>query len=310
MEGRMKYILLTLCFLTVEIHAAETIKQKIHFQPAKKIGTVQTPLITEASGIVASRKNQSVLWLHNDSGHPARLFAINPEGRLIGTYRINNARCRDWEDIAIGPGPDPNRDYLYIGDIGDNLELRGSITVYRVPEPKVDLTKSFQEGADSIVTEIESEEAESIELAYPDGAKDAETLMVDPLNGDIYIVTKRDILCRVYRAAYPQSAEKPMVMNRIAVLPWAMAVGGDISPDGSLIIIRSLTYASIWERPKDKPLWQAFGSEPRNVELIYEPQGEAICFNADSSGFFTTSEMKNPPMYYYEASDEPTKTEK
>ena len=39
--------------------------------------------------------------------------------------------------------------------------------------------------------------ADSINLVYPDGSKDAETLMVDPLNGDIYIITKRELFCSV-----------------------------------------------------------------------------------------------------------------
>ena len=37
------------------------------FLPGRRAGTVETKLITEASGIVASRKNPPVLWVHNDS---------------------------------------------------------------------------------------------------------------------------------------------------------------------------------------------------------------------------------------------------
>lgn len=302
MTGRIKYIFLTLCLLTAGVSATENAKTLIEFEPGKKVGTVQTTMITEASGIVASKKNAPVLWLHNDSGHSARLFAINPEGMLLGIFHVTKAHCRDWEDIAIGPGDDPNRDYLYIGDIGDNFSLHKSIIIYRVPEPKVKLstvTYSDKDETDTIISEIQTDQAESIELLYPDGAKDAETLMVDPLNGDIYIVSKRDVFCRVYRAAWPQSTQKPTILTKVAVLPWALAVGGDISPDGRYIIIRSLTHASIWERPKDKPLWAAFNSESLNMDLVYEPQGESICFDANGKGFFTTSEMEKQPLYYY-----------
>jgi hypothetical protein len=313
MTGRTKYIFLSICLLTAEVSATENARPKILCGPAKKVGTVQTSMITEASGIVASRKNPPVLWLHNDSGHSARLFAINPEGTLLGTFRLKNAHCRDWEDIAIGPGDDPNRDYLYIGDIGDNFSLHKSIIIYRVPEPKVtvsSVTHSDKDETDNIIPEIQIDSAESIELVYPDGAKDAETLMVDPLNGDIYIVSKRDVFCRVYRAARPQSTQKPTILTKVAVLPWALAVGGDISPDGRYIIIRSMTHASIWERPKDKPLWAAFSSKALNIELVYEPQGESICFDADGKGFFTTSEMEKQPLYYYCLSFDSAKPQK
>lgn len=280
--------------LTTASRSSDSVTQPLIFFSGKQVGTVQTTLIAEASGIVASRKYPGVLWVHNDSGGSARVYAINPEGKLLGTYRIKEAHCRDWEDIAIGPGPDPQREYLYVGDIGDNRARRPSITVYRVPEPKID--------PDHVLTEMEIGPADSIDLVYPDGSKDAETLMVDPLNGDIYIITKRELFCRVYRAPYPQSTKKRTVMNLVASLPWGLAVGGDISPDGKLVIIRGLFNASMWVRPKGKELWRAFRTKHFRLELMQEPQGEGICFDADGRGYFTIGEMQHPPIYYFAGS--------
>lgn len=280
--------------LTMASRSSDSVTQPLKFFSGKQVGTVQTTLIAEASGIVASRKYPGVLWVHNDSGGSARVYAINPEGKLLGTYRIKEAHCRDWEDIAIGPGPDPQREYLYVGDIGDNRARRPSITVYRVPEPKID--------PNHVLTEMEIGPADSIDLVYPDGSKDAETLMVDPLNGDIYIITKRELFCRVYRAPYPQSTKKRTVMNLVATLPWGFAVGGDISPDGKFVIIRGLFNASMWVRPKGKELWRAFGTKHFRLELMQEPQGEGICFDADGRGYFTIGEMQHPPIYYFAGS--------
>jgi len=270
------------------------VTQPLIFFSGKQVGTVQTTLIAEASGIVASRKYPGVLWVHNDSGGSARVYAINPQGKLLGTYRIKEAHCRDWEDIAIGPGPDPQRQYLYVGDIGDNRARRPSITIYRVPEPKID--------PNHVLTEMEIGPADSIDLVYPDDSKDAETLMVDPLNGDIYIITKRELFCRVYRAPYPQSTKKRTVMSLVAILPWGLAVGGDISPDGKLVIVRGLFNASMWVRPKGKELWRAFRTKHFRLELMQEPQGEGICFDADGRGYFTIGEMQHPPIYYFAGS--------
>jgi hypothetical protein len=265
----------------------------LKFLPGKQVGTIKTNIITEASGIIASRKNPGILWIHNDSGNPPNVYAINPEGKLLGTYRLKGARCRDWEDIAIGPGPNPRHDILYIGDIGDNKARYASLTVYRVREPRVDPNR--------VSVEMTIGPVDSIELVYPDEPKDAETLMVDPLNGDIYIITKRELLCRVYRAAYPQSTKKRNKLALVTKIPWGLAVGGDISPDGRFVMVRGALNASIWIRPKGEPLWQAFKTTHVALELIREPQGEGICFDSDGRGYYTIGEMEHPPIYYFPA---------
>lgn len=267
--------------------------QPVRFLPGRHVGTVQTARIDEASGIVASRKNPGVLWVHNDSGNSASVYAINSEGALLGTYLIKGARCRDWEDIAIGPGPDPQHDTLYVGDIGDNRAKRSSIVVYRVQEPAVD--------PNQVSVEKTVGPADPIELVYPDGSKDAETLMVDPLNGDIYIITKREFPSRVYRAPDPQFAKKQNMLEQVAKLPWGFAVGGDISPDGKWIVVRGALNASLWIRPEGEPLWHAFRATHVSLNLIAERQGEAICFDAAGRGYYTISEMKHPPLYYFPA---------
>ncbi len=243
------------------------------FLPGKQVGTVQTTQIKEASGIVASRMSPGVLWVHNDSGNSPRVYALNVEGRLLGTYRLKGTRCRDWEDIAIGPGPDPQRSYLYIGEIGDNRARYPSITIYRVREPAVDPSR--------VLAETEIGPADAIELTYPDGPKDAETLLVDPLNSDIYVIAKREFFCRVYRAAHPQSATKRTMMKLVATLPWGFAVGGDVSPDGQWVIVRGPFSASLWRRAEGRELWRAFATECLRLELMHEPQGEGICFDRD-----------------------------
>ena len=97
---------------------------------------------------------------------------------------------------------------------------------------------------------------ETIYLLYPDGARDAETLMIDPLNGDIYVVTKRELLGRVYRAPFPQAtgSGNKSTMEYLGQLPWTGATGGDISSDGDEIIIRGYFNASLWARTRSDRL--------------------------------------------------------
>lgn len=260
------------------------------FLPGEQVGTVQHGSINEASGIVASRKNLNVLWVQNDSGDSARVFAMNTQGIHLAIYTILGAGAWDWEDIAIGPGPAPGQDYLYIGDIGDNNAVRtGGVHVYRVLEPTVDPNQS--------PVTVWLAGSETITLHYPDGPRDAETLMVDPANGDIYIVSKRDSRSRVYLAAYPQTSG--MTMQFVAELPWGGATGGEISPLRTEIIIRGYGNASLWPVPDYGFLWNAFDAAPCNVPLVGEPQGEAIGFDAFGFGYFTVSENLYQPIYYF-----------
>ena len=293
----MKIKLIYSIFILFEVFffSASASETEIKFKPGIQIGTIKSDAINEASGMVASRKNKSILWVHNDSGNSATLYAVNHSGELCGTFHIKDANSRDWEDIAIGPGPDKNTDYIYIGDIGDNRSRYSSVIIYRIPEPNVN--------ADSSEKEFEIGPPETIELVYPDNPKDAETLIVDSLNGDIYIISKRDLFSKVNYAPYPQSTDKPTTMTEVTVLPWGMATGGDVSPDGKLVIVREYTFASIWRRPESEPLWKAFLGEHYNIELISEPQGESICFDPNGLDFFTLSERPNQPLYYYQAMD-------
>ncbi len=275
------------------------------FLPGMEIGTLLGSDVDEASGLVASRQNHDVLWTHNDDYGDNRLFAVRKNGVLLGRYTMGSGAV-DPEDIAIGPGPQAGVDYLYWGDIGDNNSNRSSIFVKRAPEPVVDCTQACD---NFVLTGVER-----IVLQYPTGAtapshKDAETLLVDPLSGDLYVVTKRTSQGQVYRAAYPHSTTGPNVLEWVATLPWSGATGGDISPDGSLIIVRRYgTAAAVWGRPMGTTVADAFNDSACNVSLVSEPQGEAVCWDADGHAYLTVSENSSPgaliPIWFFARSDD------
>src|ERR1044072_7896643 len=133
-------------------------------QPAT-IATIKDKSISESSGLVASRTTPGAYWTHNDSGDGPFIYAFDTRGDSFGTFRVSGAEARDWEDIAAGPGPQPNRSHLYIGDIGDEDAVRREVIVYRSAEPVLSsptrtLTKN-RPGS--------TEPAEAIRLKYPDG---------------------------------------------------------------------------------------------------------------------------------------------
>ena len=255
-------------------------------------GVVESVEIEEASGLVASRINPDVLWIHNDSGGRNVLYALDIRGGFLGMLHIPGADARDWEDIAIGPGPEAGKSYLFIGDIGNNLSLHEQIYIYRVPEPSVrDLPVPF---------DIDAGETECITLRYPDGRRDAETLLVDPITRDIYIVTKRETNVGVYRAAYPQSTSIVVVPEKVATIPLTDIVGGDIAPDGGELLLKTYDDVFLWRIDPSRPLSEALNETPEHLPYRREPQGEAIAWDRDAGGYYTISEKSGSrPVYLY-----------
>ena len=65
-------ILVLVIILTHTAHADPP-----QFLPGESVGTVAFAEINEASGMVASRKNPNVFWVHNDSGDGPYVYALH-----------------------------------------------------------------------------------------------------------------------------------------------------------------------------------------------------------------------------------------
>lgn len=246
--------------------------------------------IDESSGLAHSRAHPGVFWIHNDSGDSARFFAVDDLGHTLAAYHLDGVDPVDWEDMALGPGPDDGP-WIYLGDIGDNLEDRKQIAVHRLPEPD----PRASGGGDLVLAG-----AEVIRFSYPDGPHDAETLLVDPQSGDLAIVTKGD-KTRIYRAAAPLTPAGLHVLEEVqpVVAPLIFASGGDVSPAGDFVAIRSHDQALLWLRPAGGELGDAFAAAPCVLPLAVEVQGEALAIARDGRGYFTLGELATPPLWRY-----------
>jgi hypothetical protein len=234
------------------------------------------PHITESSGIVASASYDDVLYTHNDSGDTARFFRINDSCRTTGTFLLSGVQARDWEDISRGPG-----DTLWLGDIGDNNATRDrGILVHRVAEPAPD--------ASGLVRLT----ATSYRLRYPDGPHDAEALLVHPRTGQVLIVTKGLAGGTVYAASVPLQPGEPNILRRVGSVPVPEVTAGDISPDGSHVVLRNYTAAYEWTVNGDD-VTGALEGEPNRIPLPTAPQGEAISYARDGKALIVSSEGLN-----------------
>lgn len=269
------------------------------YLPPRVLGTLQDAAVNESSGIVASRTTPGLYWTHNDSGDGPYIYALDEHGARRGTWRVKGASARDWEDIAAGPGPQPGVSYVYIGDIGDNREVRADIVVYRVKEPTIKPADSFSTKQKPLATF----DVEAIHLRYPDGAHDAEALLVHPKSGDLYIVTKVSFAnAVVYKAAAPLNTTGPTTLERITELKvpslfGGLITGGDISPDGTRVAL--CDYVDGYEmvladaRASFDQVWQ----QPLTpVDLGKRKQGEAIAYRLDGRALLATSEGNRAPV--------------
>lgn len=276
------------------------------FRSAGSAGNVGDPALTEISGLVASREHPGVFWAHDDSGAEPAIAALDATGRPLGTYAVAGADAVDWEAVGIGPGPEDGRHYLYIGDIGDNRRTRDEVVVYRVPEPA--------KAPGGRGGRLES--AVAIRLAYPEGPANAEALFVDPLSGDLHVVTKEDDggEARVFRVgadALDESGVLPMEpvgsfdppepSGLVLGLPGSMVTGADISPDGSLVLVRTYRAVLAFERRDGESVADAMQRGPCEAPQVEEQQGETVAFTGDGRGYLTVSEGPRAEIHRFQA---------
>ena len=226
--------------------------------------------LPEASGVAVSRRSSGRLWSHNDSG--AVLVALDARGAVTGRVQLSGIKIDDWEAVAVGPCPGGS--CVYIADIGDNNAKRKRITIHRVPEPAEENTVAIKE---------------TFHATYPDGAHDAETLLVAP-DGAIFIVTKGETgpigLYRFPRELQPGATHQ---LERVGKPRGSgkspdpeLITDGVVSPDGAWVVLRtkrSLAFHRAAELLAGN--WQEAGR--LDVKSLGEPQGEGVTLAADGT---------------------------
>jgi hypothetical protein len=228
--------------------------------------------VEECSGIVRSRRQPGVLWVHNDSGDSARFFALDTQGALLAEVRVDRARNVDWEDIATD-----DDGHLYLGDFGNNRNARRDLCVYVVDEPDV-------AGAGAgpmhvpVLRVLRFRYAD--QTAWPDSARlnfDCEAMYWDA--GALWLLTKHrsDIATTLYRLDPMAAAEQ--VLAPIAHTDIGSPVtAADCSPDGGVLALLSYQYIHLFERDGTGG---AFFDGRVDTTLIEGRQCEGLCFDGD-----------------------------
>jgi hypothetical protein len=244
---------------------------------------------SEVSGMAASRHNPGILWIHDDgAAGGAQVIALRTDGSLAQIYTMPGVTNRDWEDMAVGPGPTPGRDWLYLAETGNNALGYVSFALIRVAEP--DVPRAPQAAIPLT--------AERFAFRYPSGTFNTETLWIDPFDGVPYLLTKENsATCRLFRYPLPLDAAVEKTLEPVATLTGMppLFTGGAQSADGRWILARTTTAILAWERPTGTTFASAFGRSPCRFTHV-QGQAEAIAFDADGRSLWAISEGIGAPI--------------
>jgi len=265
-----RLVLLVLVTLVVASNARSPIAYARQARQCVPGGALTSlPGLAEASGLAVSRRSPGRLWSHNDSGAPV-LFALDGSGTVKRHVRVTGATVEDWEAIAVGPCETGS--CVYLADIGDNRAGRRQVTIYRIPEPE-DASES------AAVSGV-------FHAVYPDGAHDAEALLI--ADGRLYIVTKGETgPLAVYRFPAELQADAPMRLERVGgasakVDRLSRVTDGSVSPDGQWVVLRSRSALEFF--PTSDLLagrWRATSTV--DVTPLGEPQGEGVALGPNDT---------------------------
>lgn len=200
------------------------------------------PAIDESSGLVDLGE---VMVTTNDSGGDPLVFVVDAKsGRTVARTTFAD-EVLDVEALApAGAGA------VWVADIGDNREERDSVQVYRVVP-----------GSDDGRVD-----APAFDLVYPDGAHDAESLVVGP-GGRLHVITKDFLGGTAYVAPRRLDPDAPNLLEAVgSVDVWATDAA--LFPGARHVFVRGYGTAAIYTFPGFRPV--------ASFELPRQKQGEGV----------------------------------
>lgn len=222
------------------------------------------PDIDESSGLVV--RGGDVLTV-NDSGDGAVVYVVDAAtGATVGRTTYTTDEVVDVEALAAG------RDgSVWVGDIGDNDRARPVVSLYRLPAvTRGDRTVS----------------AQRFDLVHPDGARDAEALLVQPSTGRVFVVTKGVFGGQVLAAPRTLRTDRPNRLRPVGSVG-GLVTDGTFLPGGA-VVLRDYADGFV----VDPRTWRTVGS----FRLPRQQQAEAIA-PWPQRRVLVSSEGETQPLY-------------
>lgn len=235
------------------------------------------------SGIVGGIVNTDLLFLCEGRKTSELISVFNKEAVFQAYIKLIDAPCQNWQDMAIGPGPEEGKSYIYIADIGDTDNNRESYEIIRFVEP--DLSNISQHQT------IEISDFDVISFSLPQSV-DCESLMLDPQSKDLVVIAKMQAF--VYRIPFPQST----IGNNKAYYQGLHRLrreikAADIAHDRSKIIMKDVGEVFMWDlNENEDPVEVIFTKIPVKTAYVSEIEGGALGWTQDLEYFTITDTDK------------------
>ena len=267
---------------------------------AQLSGLLLDAKLSEISGIAASHRHDDVLYVINDGGNAARLYAISRRGGKLATFSVVGAENTDWEDLASFDMD--GHHWLLVADTGDNGGLRRTLQLHVFEEPA-----TIEDGV--------LRPAWTIVFRWPDGARDCEAVAVDPVRREILLVSKKRRPPELFSLPLRPAAGGTLVarpLGKVAGVPdgdrdevaanpelariRSQVTSADVAPDGHAFAL--MTYRDVLLYPRrGREDWAAtLARTPEIHSLPLLPQAEALAWTADGRGLYATGEFSPAPL--------------
>lgn len=267
--------------------------------PGQSLGvvTLLDKRIDESSGLARSGFDADRLWTHNDAFNSAQLFAVSRKsGETLGAFGLRNTFNIDWEDIAAFDNH--GEPALLLADVGDNFAIRGTVSLYVIPEPR------RLDAATVLVPQ------RTLTLRYPDGPLDVEAVAVDAADRQVYLLSKRDPVPQLFRVSLdppaPLTVQVAEALGPINIprdpgpsrqarrLNWVTAM--DFDAAGRRAAVVTLAQVHLYDRAPGESWAKAFQRPPISLPLPRYPQIEAAALTADGAALDVSSERLPAPL--------------
>ncbi|WP_295364373.1 hypothetical protein [Arenimonas sp.] len=268
-------------------------------------GLVTDRAIAEISGLAASRNFPGHYWAINDSGSPAELHLLDGKGKRVASVPLRGADNIDWEDLASFERD--GKRWLLIADVGDNGGLRRQLQLVVLEEPA-----ALDQPAE--VTSVQA-------FRWPDGPRDCEAAAVDPVAGEVLLVSKKRVPAELFRVPLdPRDDGEPHVAELVGTLPHieqpdaadlaqtplygryrAQVTAADLSPNGRVLAVLNYRSVHFYVRERGGAWAPAIAPDAphRHLVLPWLPQAEGLAFGADGREIVIGSEQLPSPFLRY-----------
>jgi hypothetical protein len=262
----------------------------------------EDPRLVEASGLIVLTDSE-ILVSHNDDRDSA-LYLANSRGMPVSRLSFPELQNRDWEDLALieRKGQKP---LVVIGEVGDNQGRYSSVFLHFVEVGGYELNSSY---------------VGSLEVLYPDGPRDVESIAWDAEGGRILLLSKRDRPARLYAVPLPeflpegkQSVQVPATfLGEVAGIPrptpdfiatnpkygrWSgQPTGMDINRAGNLAAVITYNDLHFFRRKPDQTWAEAMAEVPESLDIPLLGQTEAVGFTPDGKAVYIVPEGANPDI--------------